>query len=382
MTGVGWRRRTGPTRRLVSLLLAASLLLPTTVSGQTDGPAAPQVRPGDGPPIRGVALVAPRGPASPDAVSDVADLGATWVAVVPYAFLRPETGELRFDYDRQFRGERSEGVREQVALARESGLKVLLKPHVWTRGLWIGDYLPEGRAAWRRWEEGYRDYLLHMARLAAELDVEMLAVGTELERVVQRRPGWMRELISDVREIYGGELTYAANWDGYREVEFWDALDYVGVDAYFPLSPEPVPEVEALRREWREPLAELEAFSMRRGRPILITEYGWRSVEGAAGSHWELPAEGDVEPGPRGLEAQARAYEAFFRSAWGEPWLAGAFLWKWFVEEPSARGARRREVGYTPQGKPAADVIRRWYGGPRPSSRPGGSGAGRPPAGV
>lgn len=60
----------------------------------------------------------------------------------------------------------------------------------------------------------------------------------------------------------------------------------------------------------------------------------------------------------------ARAYEAFFRAWWDEPWLAGAFLWKWFLEARGRGwgGERAWDTGFTPQGKPAEAVIRRWYG--------------------
>lgn len=45
-----------------------------------------------------------------------------------------------------------------------------------------------------------------------------------------------RRLIRQIRRVYHGPLTYAANWSGeYKQIRFWDALDYVGIQAYFPL---------------------------------------------------------------------------------------------------------------------------------------------------
>jgi hypothetical protein len=40
----------------------------------------------------------------------------------------------------------------------------------------------------------------------------------------------------EIRKIYTGKLTYAANWDDFDKVPFWKELDYIGIDAYFPLS--------------------------------------------------------------------------------------------------------------------------------------------------
>jgi len=350
---------------LLGILLAGSAASPAGAQ-PAQGGGEDRVRIPEERRIGGVSLVAPRTTPAPERMRGAAEVGADWVAVIPYAFLRTETGEVVFERRRQFRGERSEGIREQVALAREHGLRVLLKPHVWTRGLWIGDYVPADEEAWERWIEGYRAYALHMARLAVELDVELFAVGTELKEVVGRRPGWMEALIHEVREIYGGELTYAANWDEYTGIPFWSELDYIGVNAYFPLRDDPVPEVELLVREWDGVLGTLERFSRRHGRPILITEFGYRSVERAAGPHWELPNQRSAPVTRAGMEAQARAYEAFFRAWWDEPWVAGAFLWKWFLEDGNRGwgGDRYRATGFTPQGKPAEEVIRRWYGRP------------------
>ena len=50
-------------------------------------------------------------------------------------------------------------------------------------------------------------------------------------------PDDWRRLISKFRELCPGPLTYAVNWWGdYDVVEFWDELDYIGINAFFPLT--------------------------------------------------------------------------------------------------------------------------------------------------
>lgn len=344
---------------LVAVALGLVLLSPVGAEAQTASPSHRTVER-----IDGVSLVAPRRPVPAERMGAVAEVGAGWVAVVPYAFLRPGGDEVVFDRDGQFWGERVEGVRRQIEHARSHGLEVLLKPHVWIRrGGWVGDYAPEDEEGWGAFERSYRAYVLGAARLAEELDVEMLCVGTEMKRIVAERPGLFRRLVSDVREVYGGELTYAANWDSYADVPFWDELDYVGVDAYFPLSGAAVPTVGELERAWRPRVRELRDASRRWDRPILFTEFGYRALAGAAGEQWKLPDVRRTDPARAEPRAQARAYEALFRAWWGEPWFAGGFLWKWYLEEMDGRrGERVLATGYTPQGKPAAEVIARWYG--------------------
>ena len=57
---------------------------------------------------------------------------------------------------------------------------------------------------------------------------------------------------SGVRARFGGRLTYAANHiDGANSLGFWDALDYIGIDAYEPLSwSDPNPSTETLAASW------------------------------------------------------------------------------------------------------------------------------------
>lgn len=314
-------------------------------------------------PMGGVSFVAPGRPIGGESLDPLGRVASGWIAVIPYAFLLPDDGGLRFDPDRQMWGEGPEGIRETVRLARERGLRVLMKPHVWTRGGWIGDYVADTDEGWERFEEGYRTYLLTFAHLADSLDLEMLAVGTEKDSSARLRPDFWRTLIAEVRAIYDGPLTYAANWDRWEEIPFWDELDYIGVDAYFPLSDADTPEVEALVRAWAPVREDLRRGAERWGKPVFFAEYGYRSIDGAAGRQWELPpertrGEGREEPAPN-PQAQVNAYEALFQAVWDEPWFAGGFLWKWFPDD--ARWEGRPNDDYTPQHKPVEAVIRRWY---------------------
>lgn len=88
-----------------------------------------------------------------------------------------------------------------------------------------------------------------------------------------------RTVVSAVRRIYHGQLTYAANFDQYDRVGFWDALDLIGVNAYFSLRRGLGPaDLPTLERGWAEVLDDLEAFRAGAGlqdRPVLFTEIGY-----------------------------------------------------------------------------------------------------------
>ena len=61
-----------------------------------------------------------------------------------------------------------------------------------------------------------------------------------------------------------------------------------------------------------------------------------------------------------GLQTQAACYEAFFRTAWSRPWVAGAYFWKWFPDHERV-GGEGGGVGFTPQRRPAQETLSKWY---------------------
>ncbi len=336
---------------------------PDEASGRVlgDGSSAshcPVVHPG--PPKSGVSFVAPRNPVEAGAVAPVARVGAGWIGILPYAFLDPESHRIHYDREGQWWGERPEGVEATIRYAREAGLRVMVKPHLWGRGMgWVGTYTPLSQEGWDHWKADYTRYILELASLSQELEVELFVVGTELDATVRERPEFWEELIAQVREVYDGALTYAANWDGYEDVPFWGELDFIGVDAYFPLSSEDTPALEELVEAWTPHLESIAELCRRFQRPVLFPEFGYRSIDGAAGGQWELPPE-RARDVPVNLEAQILAYEALFRRWWDLPWFAGGFLWKWFAEDDEGPSGPTR-ADYTPQGKPVEAVIYRWY---------------------
>lgn len=312
----------------------------------------------DGGQMAGVSLVSPRSPAGVEGMASLERVATGWVAVLPYGFLGPDD-RVAFNRQRQWWGETTDGVAATIARARDLGLKVMLKPHVWAgRAGWVGEYAPDSEEGWERFRKSYTNYILTFAALADSLQVELFVVGTELDRTVRERPELWDRLIDQVEDVYAGALTYAANWDGVQDMPFWDRMDFIGVDAFFPLSSAADPGVDELVDAWGPIVAHLAELCRDHERPLLFTEFGYRSIDGAAGNQWELPPERRRDVSPN-AETQVVAYEALFRTWWERPWFAGGFLWKWVPED--GRRADGLRADYTPQHKPAEAVIERWF---------------------
>lgn len=307
--------------------------------------------------INGITFEAPHRAIGLESMQPLKAVNASWVALTPFAFSSANKPHLVFDQPRQWWGERSEGITETVGYAQTLGLKIMIKPHVWVRGQgWPGEFELTSNADWERWEQNYRDYIISYARLADSLDVDLYCIGTEFRKATVQRPQFWKALIAEVKTLYDGKLTYAANWDNYENISFWEEFDYIGVDAYFPVSSRQTPPVDQLIEGWQDTKILLKEFSEQNAIPILFTEFGYRSIDHAAGGDWNY----NLDSLAVNEQAQANAYRALFESFWGEPWFAGGFIWKWhaFPEHRTRRPDRR----FTPQGKRAEKTIRNWYG--------------------
>jgi len=289
-------------------------------------------------------------------------IGANAVSLMPFAFQRsPDRPEIAF-LNHGPGSETDVGLIHATRLARARGFHVLYKPHLWvSHGGWPGDVEMKTEEDWARWWQGYRRYILHHAFLARWAGADLFSVGCELSKTVKREAEW-RDLIAAVRLLYPGVVTYSGNWYGDLEgVHFWDALDVIGIDSYYPLSASPQATRAELDRGGQEVAKRFAAASRRLGKRVLLTEVGFAAHRGA----WLAP---NTEGGEPSEDDQARAYQALFAALGRPKWLAGTFVWKAF-SAPGSEG--RGEADFRFQGRRAERVIREYYGGPsspRPSS--------------
>lgn len=195
------------------------------------------------------------------------------------------------------------------------------------------------KLAWDRFFETYAAWIVDVARFASAADA--FAVGTELDqttRAVRHEARW-RAIVDDVREVFPGILTYAANWTDYERVPFWDALDLVGIQAYFPVLTDVAardvrvsPTDSELEAGWRDIAGRMRRFSERADRPILFTELGYNNSAIAPYEPWDYKL-----GGPHANALQERLMRIALRAVAAEPSVRGAFLWKWFPGERSPR---------------------------------------------
>jgi len=288
-------------------------------------------------------------------IKDIKKCGVGWISQTPFGWQRnPFDTLIQAESSSQtpWWGESIQGIAVTTSLARQQGIKTLLKPHLWVRESWPGEIEMKSEHDWKAWFRHYENFILAYATLADSTGIEILCIGTELHKTVNR-PEW-RSLIKKIKSVYKGKLTYAANFNGeFEDVPFWNELDYIGVQAYFPLATTKQPNLKELQQGWKDPIKRIEKLSQKFNKPVLFTELGYRSTTDAAIEPWRWPEyEEEIS-----METQSNCYEAFFHAVWPLDCIAGVYFWKWYPHMP-----RHSTAGdFTPQGKPAEDVMKNWF---------------------
>jgi len=307
--------------------------------------------------INAISFVASREAVSQEHMDAVLNLNANYAAVMPFGFIRNlETPDIKFNTDRQWFGETKAGIEQYIKMLHDNDIAVMVKPQIWIwRGEFTGYLKMNTEADWKTLEDSYRDFILTYAKGAAEMDVEIFCIGTELEQFIMERPQFWDGLISEIKKVYKGKLTYAANWDEYKRVPFWKQLDYIGVDAYFPISESKTPTVAEATEGWQRWKKELKNISEENDKKIIFTEYGYRSLDFAGKEPWR--SERDM-PGLN-LDAQTNLTKAVFDEIYPQEWFAGGFIWKWFIDHKQSGGFENNQ--FTPQNKPVEEIIRQHF---------------------
>ncbi|HEV2385853.1 MAG TPA: hypothetical protein VGS20_01230 [Candidatus Acidoferrales bacterium] len=275
------------------------------------------------------------------ALDRLAPYGVDAVALVAFGWCSPRRPAVRMNTDINS-WESDQGITDLARLAHSRGMKVMLKPQLWVPGGSATNLDFRDAPDREQWFEQYSAFLDHYARLAVEIHADLFTVGVEMARLSRYEADW-RRLIAGVRQIYPGPLVYAANFGpDFQNVAFWDALDYIGLDEYYPL-PADLSTADLVRR--------VERVAIEFRRPVLFTEVGFSSFAHPERRPW------DLSPRRLSLDDQARCYQAIFQAFYAKPWFAGMYWWN--VGTDGAGGSS--DGSFSPWGKPAMEVVRNWY---------------------
>jgi len=332
-------------KKQISIITAAVLLTAFALPVHADNSGDPHAI------VRGMTITCPRAgqvwgsDLMVETMTKLKGMGVNWITIHPYGGISGDGSVGRGMIDRLYEDPR--WLTRAIDEAHALGLKIMIKPHIAYWGSpfsWRGEIEFDTDEAWDRFFATYDEWITRVARVTRNADA--FVVGTELDRTIRFEDQW-RAIIGHVHEITNAPLTYAAGWDHFEDVAFWDALDVVGIQAYFPLTDvEDPPTQEDLDAAWTKLVDRLEAYSARHNRRIVFTELGYNRSLHAAIRPWEYRQHHEAEAEFLQVRCTRAALAALKRS----DKLVGAFMWKWFPGE--------RDRGNFIQSTPAVcDVI-------------------------
>ena len=293
---------------------------------------------------------------------DLKATGANYVAlVVPYY----QTDINSTDVQNGWNTPSDTSLAAGIDFAHSIGLAVALKVHIEPyTGDWRAKINPADRTTWF---QKYGNNLVHLGQIGQAHNAEMFIMGTEMVSMTStaingtNTQNWL-DMIARVRQVYSGTLTYDANSTNNNDnpfenekktVGFWSALDVVGLSVYYNLNTNDN-SVAALEGQWDYwNNSDLMQFANTVDKPLVFTEIGFRSVDNAHKAPWDSGTGGAYN-----ATEQANAYQALL-DYWNKyNYVQGVFWWDW-LSNPNGGG--QGDISYTPQHKPAQDIMKQWF---------------------
>lgn len=269
----------------------------------------------------------------------------------------------------------------------DNGIKILFKPCLTPLdGAWMGkvefpsvDGMSQIQGVkvdyWEKWFRSFTESSKYFAHLAEKLGMDAMLIGAEYFGTEGQNDYWLK-VIEETRKNYSGPISYEFTPASVKRhnLAWFSELDFLSYSYYPPacapnmdplnvaynpnIKDNPHHTVEDMQAYLSSGKAQIKSVSERFANlPIAFTEYGVRSSHGCimqpSNYLWKSTYDG---------EEQADYMEASFRTFWNlDEWM-GFFWWKWDETQnrPHYKDEAGVDKGFTIQGKPAEEVMKRW----------------------
>ncbi|MBN1652166.1 MAG: hypothetical protein JXA30_00140 [Deltaproteobacteria bacterium] len=287
-------------------------------------------------------------------LDELVTMGANWISITPFGRIWSlKSTEILMDFEAPYQQNR-EAIAKFIVQARERGLQVMLIPHLWveTEG-WRGEIDPGSDEGWKLYQASYRSFVMSWAKDAQAWGADGFSIGVECKSWSGRFGEYWTRMIEDIRSVFGGLLTYSSNWDEVDNVLFWDRLDLIGVNAFYPLAHHNEASYEQYLAGARQAIEPLGQLSRDLDMPVLFVEVGYTTRPNAAVEPWIWPD--TMKDVVVDEWEQARAISAVLEAALPHRWLVGFFIWRYYSDIDDL--SQEAIWGFSPHGKLAERVL-------------------------
>jgi len=220
-------------------------------------------------------------------------------------------------------------VKNIIDQAHSRGWKVVLKPHVDVLdGSSRRTITPAHTGLWFYY---YNTFIYSYAQIAYQKlnSNDLFVVGSGLKSISNNNKTYWDTVISTVRSAILGKMpiAYAADYDEYKDVCFWSSVDYIGINAYFPLAAAgDNPTKEDLISAWGQLLQEITDWRTNNSitKSVIFTEIGYLTTNDAH----ENPSDSNPSNlGQYSEDIQLKCYDAAFNVWSNVTWFKGMIFW-------------------------------------------------------
>lgn len=270
-------------------------------------------------------------------------------------------------------------IRYETSKAKEAGLRVIFRNQVWM-DLPSEIIKKERPKEW--WEQYYkvrREYLMSMARLAQEMGVEAMNIGTDYDTLLafttwgsapaESYSKWLED-IQEVKKIFKGKIYYdftppqkfqdTFSIDMKRWQPILNEVDFIGISWWKGISDKDNPTLKELEKNAADQFDRyLKSIYEATGKPIVLNGIAFASADGGStGKYaWNSRAVDIWKPADdtfNDYQEQAEVYEAVMRTVAARPWIVGIYPFGFWRHD-------QQDKGFNIRGKPAENVLKSWY---------------------
>ncbi len=250
-------------------------------------------------------------------------------------------------------------IEQGITRAHAQGFRVFVTPQITLdtpapTGLrWAGDISLKRARDLTNWFYNYWQALHSYMEVAQRAHADQVAIGTEFSHLESAPDNYWYWLIAQVRAVYSGRLTYDLNHTSLNQpVRPWmrdPNLAALGVSLYTSITAGPPPKSPSvLAALWAERAgALLDDFARRAGKPLIISEIGYRNASDALFEPYQQITTAPLDPA-----LQANAYAAALINVMSDSYIVGVYFWAWSLPP------------FSPNWLPAAKVLKSWYTSP------------------
>lgn len=205
------------------------------------------------------------------------------------------------------------------------------------------------------WFKSYTQMIVGYAKLSQEIGANTLTIGVELTSMDGYTANW-DNLISQVRDVFKGNLTYSSNWTPQiisTSVQFWNKLNFISTDVFIPVHGT---VISSMAQQIVKSLTQFNAVYADYKIPIIVSEVGATSQVGSYKEPWVWNV-----GTPYSGSSQADYYKAFFMALKYYSCVSGVYIWDIPYNQLLGNYNPQTDIGYNPLGKKAEVVMQQEF---------------------